>query len=148
MDVLQRNMEQLKFPKREEPDTVVKWDAEFDAGKNKKDEAITKSTDALNEVRSNHTIGEGGQQVAEEQKECAKSSYSLRFANLRFLQRLYFKMHKWHSNARKSESSSKVNREEMETFAKQQLGVTNGDQAGILGLPWDKETDTIGSPSN
>ena len=25
MDVLRRNMEQLKFPKGEEPDTVVKW---------------------------------------------------------------------------------------------------------------------------
>ena len=55
-----------------------------------------------------------------------------------------FDLHKWHSNARELESYNTVEREETETFAKQQLGVSNGDQASILGLPWNKEADTIG----
>ena len=55
-----------------------------------------------------------------------------------------FDLHKWHSNARELESYNTVEREETETFAKQQLGVSNGDQASILGLPWSKEADTIG----
>ena len=54
-----------------------------------------------------------------------------------------FDLHKWHSNAREVESYNTVKREETETFAKQQLGVSNGDQACILGLPWNKEADTI-----
>jgi hypothetical protein len=55
-----------------------------------------------------------------------------------------FDLHKWHSNSRELESPSKVEGEETETFAKQQLGVPNGEQASILGLPWSKEEDTIG----
>ena len=55
-----------------------------------------------------------------------------------------FDLHKWHSNARELESYNTVEREETKTFAKQQLGVSNGDQASILGLPWNKEADTIG----
>ena len=55
-----------------------------------------------------------------------------------------FDLHKWHSNARELESYNTVEREETETFAKQQLGVSNGDQASILGLPWNKEAVTIG----
>ena len=55
-----------------------------------------------------------------------------------------FDLHKWHSNARELESYNTVEREETETFAKQQLGVSNGDQASILGLPWNKEADIIG----
>ena len=55
-----------------------------------------------------------------------------------------FDLHKWHSNARELESYNTVEREETETFAKQQLGVSNSDQARILGLPWNKEADIIG----
>ena len=55
-----------------------------------------------------------------------------------------FDLHKWHSNAHELESYNTVIREETETFAKQQLGVSNGDQASILGLPWNKEADIIG----
>ena len=55
-----------------------------------------------------------------------------------------FDLHKWHSNARELELYNKVEREEMETFAKQQLRVSKVDQASILGLPWNKEADTIG----
>ena len=45
-----------------------------------------------------------------------------------------FDLHKWHSNVRDLESPIKVGAEETETFAKQQLGVPNGEQASILGL--------------
>ena len=55
-----------------------------------------------------------------------------------------FDLLKWHSNSRELESPSKVEGEETETFAKQQLGVPNGEQASILSLPWSKEEDTIG----
>ena len=55
-----------------------------------------------------------------------------------------FDLHKWHSNVRELESPNNVQGEETETFAKQQLGVSGGNQASILGLPWNKETDTIG----
>ena len=55
-----------------------------------------------------------------------------------------FDLHKWYSSARELESYNTVEREETETFAKQQLEVSNRDQASILGLPWNKEADTIG----
>ena len=55
-----------------------------------------------------------------------------------------FDLHKWHSNVRDLESPIKVRAEDTETFAKQQLGVPNGEQASILGLSWNKEKDTIG----
>ena len=55
-----------------------------------------------------------------------------------------FTLHKWHSNVRELESSDKVNPEVLETFAKQQLGIPNGEEASILGLPWKKKEDTIG----
>ena len=55
-----------------------------------------------------------------------------------------FDLHNWHSNVRDLESPIKVGAEDAETFAKQQLGVPNGEQASILGLSWNKEEDTIG----
>ena len=55
-----------------------------------------------------------------------------------------FSLHKWHCNIRELESPIKLNDEGTETYAKQQLGVPNGEEACILGLSWSKEEDTIG----
>ena len=46
-----------------------------------------------------------------------------------------FTLHKWHSNVRELESPDKANPEVLETFAKQQLGITKGEEASTLGLP-------------
>ena len=52
-----------------------------------------------------------------------------------------FKLHKWHSNVNKLESDSV---ESEPTFAKQQLegNLTTADTK-LLGLPWDKVTDSL-----
>ena len=55
-----------------------------------------------------------------------------------------FSLRKWYSNVRKLESPSKVDGEDSETFAKQQLGMPNAGQGIILGLSWNKGKDTIG----
>ena len=45
-----------------------------------------------------------------------------------------FSLDKWHSNVREIESPIKLNDEGTEAYAKQQLGVPNGEDACILGL--------------
>ena len=55
-----------------------------------------------------------------------------------------FSLHKWHSNVGKLESPTKVDGEDTEAFAKQQLGMPNAGQGSILGLSWNKGKDTIG----
>ena len=54
-------------------------------------------------------------------------------------------MHKWHSNVKELESavSEPVSIEE-ETYVKEQLNASRREGATLLGLPWDKENDTIG----
>ena len=56
-----------------------------------------------------------------------------------------FELHKWHSNVKELEStvSEPVSIEE-ETYAKVQLNVPRREGATLLGLPWDKQNDTIG----
>ena len=47
-----------------------------------------------------------------------------------------FKLHKWNSNVEELEPKSE------NTYAKQQLGA-KGNESKILGLPWDKQNDTL-----
>ena len=56
-----------------------------------------------------------------------------------------FELHKWHSNVKELESaaSEPVSIEEG-TYAKEQLNVSGRQGATLLGLPWDKENDTVG----
>ena len=56
-----------------------------------------------------------------------------------------FELHKWHSNVKELESaaSEPVSIEEG-TYAKEQLNVPGRQGATLLGLPWDKENDTVG----
>lgn len=54
-----------------------------------------------------------------------------------------FELHKWNFNVPALESSSQVEGEETETFAKQPLGATKCESS-ILRLPWNKREDTIG----
>ena len=56
-----------------------------------------------------------------------------------------FELHKWHSNMKELESaaSEPVSIEEG-TYAKEQLNVSGRQGATLLGLPWDKENDTVG----
>ena len=53
-----------------------------------------------------------------------------------------FQLHKWHSNAKAIEAENTTKIEEDQTCAKQQLGVKKGETK-ILGLPWDKNRDSI-----
>ena len=54
-----------------------------------------------------------------------------------------FELHKWHSNVKGLESAvSKPVSIEEETYAKEQLNFPR--RATLLGLPWDKENDTVG----
>ena len=47
-----------------------------------------------------------------------------------------FKLHKWNSNVEELEPKSE------NTYAKQQLGA-KGNESKILGIPWDKQNDTL-----
>ncbi|XP_074629800.1 uncharacterized protein LOC141887949 [Acropora palmata] len=55
-----------------------------------------------------------------------------------------FTLHKWHSNATELDamSANQVS-ETQETYAKQQLGAPQRGKGALLGVPWDKEKDTI-----
>ena len=55
-----------------------------------------------------------------------------------------FELHKWHSNVAELESVEVPPCATGETYAKQQLGVPQGGECGLLGLAWDKRRDTIG----
>ena len=54
-----------------------------------------------------------------------------------------FTLHKWNSNEQELEVEETQKSEDNLSFAKQQLGVINGE-CGLLGLKWNKETDEIG----
>ena len=55
-----------------------------------------------------------------------------------------FTLHKWHSNAPELEAAqSSTEDTEEATYAKQQLGTPRGTMSRILGLPWNKEQDTV-----
>ena len=55
-----------------------------------------------------------------------------------------FTLHKWHSNAPELEAAqSSTEDTEEATYAKQQLGTPRGTMSRILGLPWNKERDTV-----
>jgi hypothetical protein len=56
-----------------------------------------------------------------------------------------FKIHKWHSNQSTLEAgeAESVHEDGEETYAKQQLGGTNNRKGKLLGLPWNREQDTL-----
>ena len=54
-----------------------------------------------------------------------------------------FELHKWHSNVNELEAVSLEPGPEEETYAKEQLNIPRREGASLLGLPWDKENDTI-----
>ena len=54
-----------------------------------------------------------------------------------------FEMHKWHSNVKELETACSVPVSEQETYAKEQLGTSRKEGASLLGLQWNKESDTI-----
>ena len=53
-----------------------------------------------------------------------------------------FTIHKWHSNVPELEAVSGSSCEEL-TYAKQQLGGAKPSEGKLLGLPWDREKDTV-----
>ena len=53
-----------------------------------------------------------------------------------------FKLHKWHSNVQELEIETARAGDEEQTYAKQQLGVKEGETK-LLGLTWDKTKDNI-----
>ena len=54
-----------------------------------------------------------------------------------------FTLHKWHSNAKELESNKDPSESADElSYAKQQLGTTSSETK-MLGVPWDKQSDTI-----
>ena len=54
-----------------------------------------------------------------------------------------FELHKWHSNVKELETTCLVPVSEEETYAKEQLGTSRKEGASLLGLQWNKESDTI-----
>lgn len=55
-----------------------------------------------------------------------------------------FTLHKWHSNAAELDTpSTQQSGDSQETYAKEQLGVPPWGKGALLGIPWNKETDTI-----
>ena len=56
-----------------------------------------------------------------------------------------FELHKWHSNVPELESTeSELVLVKEETYANEQLNVPRRKGANLLGLPWDKDQDTVG----
>jgi hypothetical protein len=54
-----------------------------------------------------------------------------------------FALHKWHSNREELENDNAKSTSDVgPTYAKQQLG-SNSSEAKLLGLPWDKNEDTL-----
>ena len=53
-----------------------------------------------------------------------------------------FKLHKWNSNVEELEPKGGISDQDENTYAKQQLGA-KGNESKILGLPWDKQDDTL-----
>jgi len=54
-----------------------------------------------------------------------------------------FELHKWHSDVKKLETACSVPVSEEETYAKEQLGTSRKEGTSLLGLQWNKESDTI-----
>ena len=54
-----------------------------------------------------------------------------------------FELHKWHLNVKELESAASEPVSEEETYAKEQLNVPRREGATLLGLPQDKENDTV-----
>ena len=54
-----------------------------------------------------------------------------------------FELHKWHSNVKELESVCSVPVSEEKIYAKEQLGTSRKEGATLLGLQWDKDSDTI-----
>jgi hypothetical protein len=53
-----------------------------------------------------------------------------------------FELHKWHSNDPDLETTSTSTLDQQQSYAKEQLGVKQGETK-LLGLPWKKGEDTI-----
>ena len=54
-----------------------------------------------------------------------------------------FNLHKWYSNVPELESEQSPQEEGEPTYAKQQLEVPQGTFSSVLGLPWNKEQDSL-----
>ena len=54
-----------------------------------------------------------------------------------------FELRKWHSNVKELEAASLEPVPEEETYAKEQLNIPRREAVSLLGLPWDKENNTI-----
>ena len=57
-----------------------------------------------------------------------------------------FNLYKWHSNVPELELEQSPQEEGEPTYAKQQLGVPQGTFSSMLGLPWNKEQDSLSIP--
>ena len=60
-----------------------------------------------------------------------------------FAEGTFEQLRKWHSNVKELEPASLEPVPEEETYAKEQLNIPSREGASLLGLPWDKENDTI-----
>ena len=78
----------------------------------------------------------GGGPTVESAREIKVKSTSI------FLQAA-FELHKWHSNAPELECSCEPADVHLEMYAKQQLSIPNQGETTILGLSWNKSTDTV-----
>ena len=54
-----------------------------------------------------------------------------------------FELHKWHSNVPALESEVPITEEIKQSYAKEQLGGVREGETKLLGMPWNKESDTI-----
>ena len=54
-----------------------------------------------------------------------------------------FEFHKWHSDLLELNSEVIEQNTKNQTFAKQQLGLTEGGSGTIIGLRWDKQRDIV-----
>jgi len=54
-----------------------------------------------------------------------------------------FELHKWHSNVKEFETACSVPVSEEETYVREHLSTSRKEGASLLGLQWNKGSDTI-----
>ena len=68
---------------------------------------------------------------------------TIKSASMEIFAKGTFKLHKWHSNVKELETACSLPVPEEETYAKEQLRTSRKEGASMLGLQWNKESDTI-----
>jgi hypothetical protein len=97
----------------------------------------TEQSESVNEIESGLYVDDmilGGETV--------DKAREMKTSATKIFKEAHFELHKWHSNSRELELDEDVSELEL-SYAKDQLGTKSGE-CRLLGLNWNKDSDTIG----